>query len=871
MTPTPLSTPADDAAIDILVFTRTLGFRHLSIGDAQTFFHALPAEEGIRASVTEDPTVFNDDFLARFEVIVFVNTTGDVLEEAQQAAVERFVRSGKGYVGVHSAADTEYQWPWYGRLVGAYFRSHPLLPVTVDVTTEDDTHPATEHLEPKFSFTDEIYNFDRNPRRDNSILLTVDETGFIYPNTDRGPSMGADHPIAWYKEFEGGRSFYTNLGHQQGTWALPAFQKHLLAGIRWAAEPVSYSRIVLTGNARNPLAVAAAPDGRVFYIERTGEVRVWHPTTGRVDDAIVLDVSLEGENGLLGIALDPDFTANGYVYLYFAEPDADPLPDTSPRGFNSLSRFTMDAGGHLDPASRVELLRVPSDRGNHEGGALAIGRDGTLFLSVGDNTNPFDSNGSAPLDERPGREIYNAQRTAASPFDLRGKILRIQRDGSIPPGNLFPPDGSLGRPEVFAMGVRNPFRTAVDPATGRLFWGDVGPDAVGDSNRGPRGYDEINYADVPGNYGWPYCIGKNRPYFDFDFATNRPGERFSCEGMVPALLAYDYLTISQLALGNAVDPELSVDPSTGVPFTGRTAIAGVFNRRPSGDAPFALPARFTNVLLMTDWTRDILAGVEISESGELGRVTRLLPWEKFHRPIDLDIGPDGALYVLEFGSGYTGDSADAQLTRIEYSASGDLSPVAVAHAEPERGALPLTVTLSATGSRGAGSSGPVVEYEWDLDGDGVVDSHEPTVEHTYETSGTHTATLVVVTAGGRRSLPATVEIFAGNAPPQVRIAEPTEGTILTKGVPVTFVAEVQDPEDGEIDCQEVRWDIRLGHNSHSHPSSLLKGCSITFTPNLGEHGTQSNLFYVVELSYTDKGAPGATSLTSRASLKLSVQ
>ncbi|HYD47709.1 MAG TPA: ThuA domain-containing protein [Terriglobales bacterium] len=862
-------TPPNDDRIDVLVFTRTAAFRHTSIGEAHAFFHSLSAAEGIRAAVSEDPAHFNDDFLARFEVIAFVNTTGDVLDADQQAAMERFIRSGKGYVGVHAAADTEYDWPWYGRLVGAYFRSHPLFPVAVAITTEDATHPATAHLGETFPFTDEIYNFDRNPRRDNAILLTVDEAGFIYPNTDGGPSMGADHPIAWYKEFEGGRSFYTNLGHQQQSWTAPLFREHLLAGIRWAAQPASFSRSVLTGNARNPLAVAAAPDGRVFYIERTGELRAWLPESGRVVDALVLPVSLAGENGLLGIALDPSFADNGYLYLYYSEPDTEPIPETSPRGFNVLARFTIDAASHGDPQSRLELLRVPSDRINHEGGALAFGPDGNLYLSIGDNTDPFDSNGSAPLDERPGRELYNSQRTAANPFDLRGKILRIRPDGSIPPGNLFPADGSSGRPEIFVMGVRNPFRIAVDPLSGRLFWGDVGPDAVGDSNRGPRGYDEINYADRPGNYGWPYCIGANRPYFDFDFETNRPGMRFVCDDFIPALLAYDYLTISQLALGNALDPEIILDPESGAAFTGRTAIAGVVVP-PAGEAPFALPAPFAGTLLMTDWTRDILASVEVSESGELGRVRRLLPWERFRRPIDLDVGPDGALYVLEYGSGFAGDNDDAQLSRIEYSAGGDLSPVAVASAAPERGALPLAVHFSASGSHAAGASGAIVSYEWDVDGDGVVDSNRAEFDHVIEQSGVTVATLVVVTESGRRSLPAAVEVIAGNAPPRVRILEPAAGTEIVAGTPVTLVGEAEDDEDGTIDCQDLQWDIRLGHNAHSHPGSLLRGCSVSFNPTTGSHTAGSNLFYVVELSYTDRGAQGLPPSTARATLRLNL-
>ena len=138
-------------AVRTLVFSRTAGFRHPSIADAQRVLGSLAPEEGIVATLTEDPATFTDAALARFDVVLFVNTTGDVLDDAQQAALERFVRAGAGWVGVHSAADTEYGWPWYGRLVGAYFTSHPLLPVEVEVTTEDGAHPVDRRTSPRAS------------------------------------------------------------------------------------------------------------------------------------------------------------------------------------------------------------------------------------------------------------------------------------------------------------------------------------------------------------------------------------------------------------------------------------------------------------------------------------------------------------------------------------------------------------------------------------------------------------------------------------------------------------------------------------------------------------------------------------------------
>ncbi len=222
-------------AVRLLVFTRTEAFRHQSIADAVRVLGGLPVGERVTVSFTEEATVFTNTFLAGFDVVAFVNTTGDVLDPPEEAALERFVRGGRGFVGVHAAADTEHDWPWYGRLVGAFFTSHPALPVEVTTTTESASHASTAHLPPTFQFTDEIYNFDRNPRADNTILLTIDEAGFIYPNVPPGPSMGADHPVAWCKDYEGGRSFYTNFGHRPETWDDPRFQRHLISAIHWAA------------------------------------------------------------------------------------------------------------------------------------------------------------------------------------------------------------------------------------------------------------------------------------------------------------------------------------------------------------------------------------------------------------------------------------------------------------------------------------------------------------------------------------------------------------------------------------------------------------------------------------------------------------
>ncbi|HLV66944.1 MAG TPA: ThuA domain-containing protein [Polyangiaceae bacterium] len=856
--------PGIEDAVRALVFTRTAGYRHASIEDARALLTELEASAKIASTFTEDPALFSDEGLSSFDVVVFANTTGDVLDEEGEAALERFVRRGGGFVGVHAAADTEHESAFYGELLGARFVSHPEIPLEVEVTVERADHPSTAHFAPRFSFTDEWYNFDRNPRETATVLLTIDESGFTVPNVPPGPSMGPDHPVAWYKEFGSGRMFYTNLGHRPETYQDPGFRAHLTEGIRWAARGGGFSRAVLTRTTKNPMALAVAPHGDVYFIERTGEVRRYDPRTGRVTDAAVLAVDTAHENGLLGIALDPEFAENRFVYLYYSEPLTEPLPLDAPPGRNVLARFTARADGTLDASTRVELLAVPSERRCcHEGGALAFLTDGTLLITTGDNTNPFQSQGAAPVDGRPGREGFDARRTSANPFDLRGKILRIRKDGTIPPGNLFPESGELGRPEVYALGVRNPFRIAPDPASGRVFFGDVGPDAAVDAPRGPRGYDEINLLEAPGDYGWPECIAHNLPYSAVDFETGVVGDPFDCTGRVPALLAYDYGASEHPALGSGTD-------ATGV-FRGRTAIAGAVYRAPSG-ARFALPARFDGALLMADWTRDVLAAVSVDASGALGRIERLLAAESFRRPIDLEIGPDGAIYVLEYGSEFWGDNADAALSRIEYGSPEILSPIAAIRASVTHGAPPLTVELSGLDSRVAGPGQTLVEYAWDLDGDGHADAQGPVLEHTFESAGEHSVALTVTSSSGAKSLPVAVSIVVGNAPPVARILSPGRGSSVAPGGTVVLQGEAIDPEDGVAACEELVWNVSLGHNAHAHPFETLSGCTASFVADSGEHGASTDVtFYAVELVYTDHGgANGEPPLTARHGIRVDI-
>ncbi|MFM1805130.1 MAG: hypothetical protein RL136_2009 [Planctomycetota bacterium] len=212
----------------ILLFSKTAGFRHQSIPDGIKAIRGL-LEGRYEVDASEDSSVFNTDNLKRYKAVVFVSTTGDILDEVQQKAFEAFIRAGGGYAGVHAAADTEHSWPWYGQLVGAYFKTHPKVQ-TSTVVVEDRSHRSTRMLPSHWQRTDEWYVYDKNPRGRVKVLASLDTS------TVEGANMGSDHPIAWYHEFEGGRAWYTGGGHTSESFSEDLFLKHLEGGILWAAS-----------------------------------------------------------------------------------------------------------------------------------------------------------------------------------------------------------------------------------------------------------------------------------------------------------------------------------------------------------------------------------------------------------------------------------------------------------------------------------------------------------------------------------------------------------------------------------------------------------------------------------------------------------
>ena len=569
-----------------------------------------------------------------------------------------------------------------------------------------------------------------------------------------------------------------------------------------APEPSRFQQdILLEGVFDEPTEIAVARDGRVFITERHGVFSVCDPRTRAQRQIAKLDVNDEDENGLIGVALDPGFASNRWIYLNRTIGSA-----------HRLSRFTLDGDSLRD--ERV-LLEVKIDRGCcHTGGSLAFNREGELFVSYGDNSNPFTAGDYAPIDPAPGKSLADALRSSGNTQDLRGKILRIRplANGTyaIPSGNLFA-DPKEGRPEIFVMGNRNPYRISVDQHTGWLYWGEVGPDARTDSEFGSKGYDEINQAQRAGNYGWPMFIGDNRPFRNYNFTTkqlfgffdpkrpentspNNTGARILPPPQ-PALIWYPY------------------ERSDRFPLVGegsRTAMAGpVYHFGDYAGSTVRLPEYYDGKLIHYEWMRGWMMATTLSPTGEFVRMEPFLAHLTFDHPMDVEMGSDGSLYVLEYGTYWNAKNPNARLSRITYH-PGNRPPVTRLVASRTVGAAPLTVELSADSSfdRDPGDS---VRYSWSIPDAGARDGAR--VSHTFTTPGTKRVRLIARDRAGAES-EATAEILVGNAPPEVAIDVSGNRSFYWDDTGVEYAVRVTDPEDGTlgrgIDASRVNVSLSYG-------------------------------------------------------------
>ncbi|MFM9001346.1 MAG: PQQ-dependent sugar dehydrogenase [Opitutia bacterium] len=599
------------------------------------------------------------------------------------------------------------------------------------------------------------------------------------------------------------------------------------AGLRAAdavPEDVRFQTETLLTGLPQPMHLEFAPDGRLWFIEYGGALKVYDPKTKRAKLVAEMEIFKSQENGFLAFALDPKFAQNGWIYLIY-----------SPVGFEGqyLSRFQVK-DDQLVAGSEKLILKYEEQRLQccHHGATLKFGPDGCLYFSTGDNTSPFgDSKGYAPLDQRPGKEPWDGQRTSANTNTLVGKVnrIRVHDDAtySIPEGNLFKPGTPKTRPEIFAMGTRNPWRLSIDPKTGYVYWGEVGPDARVDGPRGSRGYDEINQAKKAGNYGYPLFVGNNYAYAEYDYATEKVGALFDPKAplnksrnntglvelppAVPAFIYWPYAASEQW-------PQLGEG--------GRTACAGpVFYWQESYEQTNGFPKHFDRSLLFWDWQRPFIKWARLYANSDLKGLEAFAPTAfvtantdeqrkkqqalidngavVIRRPVDATFGPDGCLYLLDYGETW-GANPDSALLKISY-VRGNLQPVAKLSVSTPAGPAPLKTTLSAKGSRDL--DGGKVAYSWKLQpGDRVLGQGEE-LAVTLPDAGNFNVELTVSDGQGgsvRRSLP----VVVGNALPVAKFLSPQDGDFFTPGKPIDYKVSVQDAEDGSSDATAAEFSMR---------------------------------------------------------------
>ncbi|THH39842.1 PQQ-dependent sugar dehydrogenase [Neolewinella litorea] len=679
--------------------------------------------------------LLDEDSLFRYRNLALVEPTFDSLTPHRRRAVERFVLAG-GRLLIHDdRPDVPFEWDWYARIRKA-------------AVGKIEPHGLGRVFAP-------------------ATLPAKNEVQAFYTTADRPTGEAVDLPP-------------------------PAPQ--------WDRFQVE----VLDNDIYEPMEMELLPGGQILFLERRGKMKLYDPRRGSTRVVREFDVCTEGnyEDGLHGLAIDPDYgRENHYIYLYYSPAPCDSTDQL-------LSRWEF-RDGTLVEGSETEVLRVPVQRETccHSGGSVEFGPDRLLYLSTGDNTSSKESDGYTPIDERPGRGPFDAQKSSGNTHDLRGKILRIQplAEGgyAIPDGNLFPADGSDGAPEIYVMGARNPFRLTVDPWTNYLYWGDVGPD-VGEAGRyGPQSYDEWNQAREAGNYGWPYFVGNNFAYPDRDFATDSVGDLF--DPAAPRNYSPHNTGRRELPPARPALIWYPYGPSTEYPQLGqgsRSAMAGPFydSTRLLPIAGRALPEYYHGKWFIYEWARSWIKVVTLdSARSTVVQIEDFLPDWPVSKPIDLKIGRDGALYVLEYGNDYFMNNPDARLVRITYS-RGNRPPVAVADVSETAGGIPFRPRLSAEKSFDPDPADSL-SYRWFVDGKLV--GMQAVLEPTLATAGRHLVRLEVRDPSGARS-EASRELVAGNARPRVTLVTAGNASFLfSDGAEVSYRTVVEDEEDAADGRLEV--------------------------------------------------------------------
>jgi len=699
-----------------------------------------------------------------YSTIILLNTSVDEFDIYTQQSIQQYIEAGGGLVNMSSTLSSSYLWPWFKTYLLPTKDSAQAIPVS-----DTKTHPFSQKTHGKgrlatLNTTLSSFLNSTNSEKDlqNTLVFAIGDNTFY------------------------GKEIKTQTGPDESR----------------------FTKVVLDNrDVDEPMELTVLPDGKVLYIERKGKMKCYDPQTKQTSVIAEFDVCMEGnyEDGLLGLAADPDFENNHYIYLYYS-------PSSDCNILNQqLSRFEMYGTDSIILESETPILEVPVQRETccHSGGSIAFGPKGYLYLSTGDNTSSKESDGYSPMDERPGRSPFDAQKSSANTQDLRGKILRIdvQPDGTyrIPEGNLFPSDGSQGRPEIYVMGARNPFRISVDHKTGYVYWGDVGPDVAKDGKYGPESYDEFNQAKSPGNYGWPYFVGDNKAYRYRDFEVDTVGDHFNpahpenfspnntgSQKLPPARGAFIWYGKSR----SEEFPMLGVGSNSAM--VGPVYYQDAYN--PASEVCF--PDYYNGKLFIYEWARSWIKAVTMDKQGNILRIEPFLSNMPLSKPIDMEFGHDGAMYLLEYGQNYFMNNPQAKLVRIEYTESNRIPIPSIATSKLE-GAVPLTVEFSAAASYDYDAHDSL-SFAWSIQGvDALLSGKE--VSHTFEKPGIYEVSLTVKDSKGGTGTAAT-EIRVGNTPPEIDIAIEGNQTFFLDNSAHPYSITIRDPEDvskGGIDPEKA--------------------------------------------------------------------
>ena len=619
-----------------------------------------------------------------------------------------------------------------------------------------------------------------------------------------------------------------------------------------AAEPVDpnrYEKEILVPTARDAIQMEVLPGGDVIFAEFWGTIKRWDAKSGGVSILGSVPTYAKGEIGLLGMAVARDFEQSGHVYALFAP--------TAKLGTVRVSRFTVK-DGRMAAESELELLSWPYDTEHvfHMGGAMWMDGKGDLYIGNGDNCH-YDP--GLPQDTRPERKNWDAFRSAANSRDLRGKVLRIhpKPEGgySIPEGNLFA-DGKDGRPEVFAMGVRNPFRLSVDDKTSTLYFADVGPNIMPVLGVKPDGYEELNATQTAGNFGWPLFVGPNEALPLYDFAANKEGKRYDPQS--PENLSPRNTGIQKLPMARPALIWYSSLPSKEFPTVGsggRSIMAGpVYRYNAANPSPIKLPEALDGRLFIYEWMRNWIQTVKLGTKGP--EIEPFVPSWNLRRPIDMKIGSDGALYMIEYGDQWW-ENNDSRIVRVVYR-RGNRAPVARISASETAGKQPLALTFDAAAS--SDPDGDALKFVWSIagkehSGDGAK------FAHTFDQPGSYEVSVSALDASGAKST-AKEMIHVGNGRPIVRFESPAHGSFFDWDSKIPFKVSVteNDGDAVQTNLATVQGEFRgrrfasEGDKDVLDPGLAMMRASTCFACHMADTPSAGPPYKTVALKYKDDPA-----------------